>query len=85
MTNNINISDDKTQSDNSESSVTNIPVWKRYALTITEAACYYHIGEAKLRNIVQDNPNADFAMLNGNRVLIKRRKFEQFLDDATAI
>lgn len=22
-----------------------IPVWKRYALTITEAAEYYHIGE----------------------------------------
>ena len=22
-----------------------IPVWKRYALTITEAADYYHIGE----------------------------------------
>ena len=28
-----------------------IPVWKRYILTITEAAEYYHIGENKLRMI----------------------------------
>ena len=28
-----------------------IPVWKRYALTIAEAADYYHIGESKLRII----------------------------------
>ncbi len=63
----------------------NIPVWKRYTLTITEAAEYYHIGETKLRNIVENHRNADFAILNGNRVLIKRIKFEQFLDEATAL
>ena len=62
-----------------------IPVWKRYALTITEAANYYHIGEAKLRILVDNPPNADFAMLTGIRVLIKRKKFEKFLDEATAL
>ena len=62
-----------------------IPVWKRYALTITEAANYYHIGEAKLRLLVDNNPDAEFAMLNGNRVLIKRKKFERFLDEATTL
>ncbi len=30
-----------------------IPVWKRYALTITETAEYYHIRENKLRMIAE--------------------------------
>ena len=64
---------------------TSIPVWRRYTLTITEAAEYYHIGETKLRNIVENHRNADFAILNGNRVLIKRQKFEEFLEKATAL
>lgn len=62
-----------------------IPVWKRYALTITEAAEYYHIGENKLRMIADEHPEADFVILNGNRILIKRQKFEEYLDRATVV
>lgn len=62
-----------------------VPIWKRYALTIPEAAVFYHIGETKLRNIIDSHPNESFAILNGNRVLIKREKFEEFLDTTTAI
>jgi hypothetical protein len=64
---------------------TTIPVWQRYALTVTEAAEYYHIGESKLRRIAEEHPDADFIIMNGNRVLFKRIKFERFLDQATAI
>lgn len=62
-----------------------IPVWKRYALTITEAAEYYHIGENKLRMIADEHPEADFTIMNGNRILIKRQKFEEYLDHATVV
>lgn len=62
-----------------------IPVWERYVLTITEAANYYHIGENKLRSIADEHPAADFIIMNGNRVLIKRKKFEQYLDNATVV
>ena len=62
-----------------------IPVWKRYALTITEAAAYYHIGENKLRMIADEHPEADFIIMNGNRILIKRQKFEEYLDHATVV
>lgn len=62
-----------------------IPVWKRYVLSITEAADYYHIGENKLRMIVDEHPEADFIIMNGNRILIKRQKFEEFLDRATVV
>lgn len=62
-----------------------IPVWKRYILTITEAAEYYHIGENKLRMIADEHSEADFIIMNGNRILIKRQKFEEYLDHATVV
>ena len=62
-----------------------IPVWKRYTLTVTEAAENYHIGENKLRRIAEEHSDADFIILNGNRVLFKRERFEAFLDRATVI
>lgn len=61
------------------------PFWKRYTLTVTEAAEYYHIGENKLRKIAEEHSGAEFMILNGNRVLFKREKFEQFLDDVTCL
>ena len=62
-----------------------IPVWERYMLTITEASNYYHIGENKLRMIAEENIKEDFIIMNGNRVLFKRQKFEKFLDNATVV
>ena len=70
---------------NNEKQQNAIPVWKRYALTITEAAEYYHIGENKLRMIADEHPEADFIIMNGNRILIKRQKFEEYLDRATVV
>lgn len=62
-----------------------IPMWHRYTLTIEEAARYYHIGEAKLRRLVEEHPLDDFYIINGNRILIKREKFEKFLDQMTVM
>lgn len=68
-----------------EKKCSDVPVWRRYTLTIEEAAGYYHIGETKLRMLVDEHPNEDFFVMNGNRVLIKREKFERYLDGATAV
>jgi len=62
-----------------------IPYWEKYMLTLREAAEYFHIGEKKMRQIVEDNLNADFLLESGNRVMIKRRLFEEYLDRATVI
>lgn len=32
-----------------------IPVWRRYTLAIEEAAGYYHIGEGKLRMLIDEH------------------------------
>ena len=62
-----------------------VPVWQKYTLTITEASEYFNIGEKKLRQLVQENGTADFILNNGVKVLIKRIKFEQFIDTVSCL
>ena len=57
-----------------------MPFWQKYTLSIEEAAVYFRIGEGKLRRIVNENPTAECLLWNGNRVQIKRAKFEAFVD-----
>ena len=58
-----------------------IPYWEKYMLTLREAAEYFHIGEKKMRQIV----DANFLLESGNRIMIKRKLFEEYLDNATVI
>ena len=62
-----------------------MPFWKKYTLSIEEAAVYFRIGEGKLRKLVSENPTADYLLWNGNRVQIKRVKFENFIDKLEAV
>lgn len=62
-----------------------IPYWKKYTLSIEEAAAYFRIGEGKLCKLVSENPNAEYLLWNGNRVQIKRERFERFVDTLSAI
>ena len=62
-----------------------IPYWEKYMLTLREAAEYFHIGEKKMRQIVEENMDANFLLESGNRVMIKRKLFEEFLDRASVI
>jgi hypothetical protein len=62
-----------------------IPYWEKYMLTLREAAEYFHIGEKKMRQIVDDNLDANFLLESGNRIMIKRKLFEEYLDKASVI
>jgi len=62
-----------------------IPFWEKYILTIEEAAQYFQIGETKLRRILDENPDAEYVLLNGNRRLIKRLLFEKYIDRSPLI
>ena len=59
---------------------TDVPIWEKYTLTIEEAAKYFRIGENKLRKLAEENPNANWVILNGNRIQIKRKQFEKMID-----
>ena len=39
-----------------------IPYWEKYMLTLREAAEYFHIGEKKMRQIVDENMDAKFLL-----------------------
>ena len=67
-----------------ESKKTVVPVSEKYMLTIREASIYFSIGEKKLRRLAEDHVN-DFAIINGNRYLVIRPKFEQFLIETSTI
>jgi len=62
-----------------------VPIWEKYTLTIEEAAAYFRIGEHKLRNLINENPRAEYLLWNGNRAQIKRKLFEEFIDELEAI
>lgn len=62
-----------------------IPYWEKYMLTLREAAEYFHIGEKKMRQIVDENVDANFLLTSGNRVMIKRNLFEEYLNAASVI
>ena len=62
-----------------------IPVWEKYTLTIEEASSYFRIGENKLRRLAEENKNAKWFIMNGNRIQIKRRQFEQVIDKLDVI
>ena len=62
-----------------------IPYWEKYMLTLREAAEYFHIGEKKMRQIVDENMDANFLLESGNRIMIKRKLFEEDLDRASVI
>lgn len=64
-----------------------VPVWERFLLTIKEASQYFNIGENKMYQIVNDYLESDykFVIQNGNRLMINKHKFENFLDETTSI
>lgn len=65
--------------------VTEVPLWAKYALTLPEAAEYFHLGYNKLREIVRKDKYAEYLLWNGGRVYIKRKLFEEFLNSKTEV
>ena len=57
---------------------TDIPIWERYTLTIEEASKYF-------RRLAEENKNANWLIMNGNRIQIKRKQFEKIIDTLDAI
>lgn len=62
-----------------------VPIWEKFTLSIEEAAAYFRIGENKLRRLVNENPDAEYILWNGNRPQIKRIRFEKVIDEINTI
>ena len=55
-----------------------VPIWEKYMLTVDEAVQYFGISE---------NTDTDycFTVQVGNKSLINRHKFEEFLNQTTSL
>ena len=62
----------------------NIPLNEKYTLTIKEAAAYFNIGVKKMRRLAEEHTSS-FSIYSGNRYLIIRTKFEEFLAETSTI
>lgn len=55
-----------------------VPIWEKVTMTMEEASAYSNIGICTIRKLV-NNPRCTFVLMNGNRKLIKRKEFEEFI------
>ena len=62
-----------------------VPISEKYSLTIEEASKYFNIGDKKLRRIISENIDSGLYIQNGAKTLIKRKKFEDYLNSLTSI
>lgn len=61
-----------------------VPVSQKYLLTVNEAAAYFNIGSKKIRRIAEEYIG-ELSLYSGNRLLIIRTKFEQFLTETSTV
>ena len=67
-----------------EDNATYIPVDRKLNLTIREASEYSNIGINKINDMLR-NPMCEFVLYVGNRKLVKRKEFEEYLSKRTEI
>lgn len=64
-----------------------VPIRDKFLLTIKESSLYFNIGENKMHKIANEYVDSEykFVLQNGGRTMIKRKKFEDFLNQTTSI
>ena len=61
-----------------------IPIYQKQNLTIEDAAVYSNIGRNKLRQLTDDE-KCVFVLWVGEKRLIKRKQFDEFIEKAYSI
>lgn len=61
-----------------------VPVWEKVTLSIDEACAYSGIGEKAMRSALKE-PSCPFSFYVGNKILIKRKAFEDYISSHSTI
>lgn len=61
-----------------------VPIWEKSNLTIEETAAYTGIGINKIREM-SNGDNCPFVLWVGNKRLIKRKKFDEYIERCFSI
>lgn len=61
-----------------------VPIWKRTLLSLEGASAYTGINIIRLREMTLD-PDCEYVLYVGKRRMIKRRRFDEYLDGLCAM
>lgn len=61
-----------------------VPICEKLLLTIEEASAYSNIGKDRIRDMLR-KPDCDFVLIKGTHKLIKRTKFEAYIDKLSVL
>ncbi len=61
-----------------------VPISEKSLLTIDEAASYSGIGKQKIKEI-SDDEDCPFVLWNGTKRMIKRKRFDEYIDGMFSI
>lgn len=61
-----------------ESKELDMPFWLKLNMTIKEAAVYSNIGINRIEELLKE-PKCNFVLYVGNKKLVKRKEFEQYV------
>ncbi|MEZ3444184.1 MAG: excisionase family DNA-binding protein [Lachnospiraceae bacterium] len=64
--------------------VKEVPIWEKSNLTVEEAAAYTGIGINKIREM-SSGDNCPFVLWVGNKRLIKRKTFDEYVEKQFSI
>ena len=67
-----------------ENEISKVPIHLKIALTTREAAAYSNIGINKIDSMLR-TPNCPFVLYVGTKKLVKRKEFEQFINQRLVI
>lgn len=61
-----------------------IPIWERELITIEEGTALTGIGFLKLR-AMSNEPDCNYVIWIGKKKMLKRKKLERYLEEATTV
>lgn len=61
-----------------------MPFWLKMNLTVKEAAVYSNIGINRIEELLKQ-PQCNFVLYVGNKKLVKRKEFEQYISKSFEI
>lgn len=61
-----------------------MPFWLKLNMTIKEAAVYSNIGINRIEELLKD-PKCNFVLYVGNKKLVKRKEFEQYVSKSVEL
>ena len=76
--------DSSLEADTAAKRVPFVPLCEKWLLSIEEAAAYFGVGQNRLAKLASQD-GCKFVVFVGNTKRIKRKKFEEFLDEQYAI